>query len=90
MSPLSKAGVRTGSRPAVAVIEPGVVRKERVLMPLWVTLTGIALRGLTRAVVLLVRVAVRFWPLTLTGAAVTWLWRTHGPATVERDCPGFG
>src|SRR3954452_10916005 len=75
---MTKAGVRTGSQPIVAVIEPGVIRKERFVLPLWVTLLGITLRALTRLVVTLVLAGVRFWPLTLTTAAVAYLWRVHG------------
>src|SRR3954465_11831368 len=75
---MTKAGVRTGSQPIVAVIDPGVIRRERFVLPLWVTLLGITLRGLARVVMTLVRTAVRFWPLTFTTAAVAYLWRTHG------------
>src|SRR5690349_21466200 len=75
---MTKAGVRTGSRPVVAVIEPGVIRKERFVLPLWVTLLGLTVRALLRVTVTVVVAAVRFWPLTVAGSAVTYLWRTGG------------
>jgi DNA segregation ATPase FtsK/SpoIIIE, S-DNA-T family len=75
---MTKAGVRTGSQPIVAVIEPGVIRKERFVLPLWVTLLGITLRALTRLAVTLVLAGVRFWPLTLITAAAAYLWRVRG------------
>src|SRR5689334_22800822 len=75
---MSKAGVRTGSRPVVAVIEPGVIRKERFVLPLWVTLLGITLRALARVTVAVVVAGVRFWPLTLVTTAVVSLWRGYG------------
>ena len=56
MKPMTKrAGIRTGSQPIVAVIDPGLLRKERIRIPLWLILTGLTLRMLARVTVLLVR-----------------------------------
>src|SRR3954464_4626347 len=78
MSPMTKAGLRTGSEPMAAVIEPGVIRKERFVLRLWVTLLGITLRALVRVMATLLSGAVRFWPLTVTTAVVVYLWRGYG------------
>src|SRR4051794_40231901 len=75
---MTKSGVRSGSQPIVAVIDPGVIRKERFVLPLWATLAGITLRVLTRTLVTLARTAVRFWPATTVLTAVALLWRGYG------------
>src|SRR3954470_23660253 len=75
---MTRSGLRTGSQPIVAVIDPGVIRRERFVLPLWATLAGITLRALTRTLVTLVRVAVRCWPATTVLAAIAVLWRGYG------------
>ena len=60
------------------MIDPGLLRRERLRIPLWLTLTGLTLRLLLRVVVALVRVAARYWALTVLLLAAVLLWRRFG------------
>jgi hypothetical protein len=73
-----RAGIRTGTRPVVAIINPGLVYRERLGVPLWLSLVGVAVRALALALVGLARLAVRFWPLTAAATAGLWLWLALG------------
>jgi hypothetical protein len=75
-----RAGIRTGTRPVVAIIDPGLVYRERLQIPLWLSLAGLALRALALLLVRLARLALRFWPLTVAAAAALWLWLALGRA----------
>ncbi len=79
MKPVTKqSGLRTDSQPIVAVIEPGLIRRDRVHVPLWVTLTGLTLRLFARLILTPLRIGVRYWPATLVLLAAAWLWRRLG------------
>jgi S-DNA-T family DNA segregation ATPase FtsK/SpoIIIE len=73
-----RAGVRTGSAPVVAVLDRGLIYQERLRVPLWISVMGLTLRLLARAVAGLARVAVRYWQATLVMLAAGWLWLRLG------------
>src|SRR4051794_6161687 len=73
-----RAGIRTGTRPVVAIIDPGLVYRERLRIPLWLSLAGVALRALALTLFGLARIAARFWPLTVVVTAGLWLWFAFG------------
>src|SRR4051794_9008846 len=68
-----RAGIRTGTRPVVAIIDPGLVYRERLRIPLWLSVAGVALRALALTLFGLARIGARFWPLTVVVTAGLWL-----------------
>jgi DNA segregation ATPase FtsK/SpoIIIE, S-DNA-T family len=90
MKPMPKrASIRTGSQPVVAVIDRGLIYQERLRIPLWLSVTGLLLRQLLRALVALVRVGVRFWPVTLVATVALGAWvRLGGQALLTLAAVG--
>lgn len=78
MNAKNRAGLRAGQKPVVAVLEHGLIRKDRVFFPLWMVLTGIVARALARTVWTGARIAVRYWPVTLTVLVAWGTWRRLG------------
>jgi DNA segregation ATPase FtsK/SpoIIIE, S-DNA-T family len=80
-----RAGLRTGSQPVVAVLDRGLVYQERLRIPLSLSILGLTLRGLFRAVAGLLHLAYRY-PVpaaVVTATAVLWLrLGAHGLAVV--------
>jgi hypothetical protein len=57
--------------PIIAVLDPTLIRRERLYVPLWVSITGRVLLTLLRVTLTVTTALLRYWRLAVPTAAAT-------------------